>query len=78
MRLNLFSPASHEELVLERHPHAEPVLYEPIHHHGDDLPYCPAEWAILCETEELGRGLTEVEAWENAARRIAGTSQEAA
>jgi len=31
-----------------------------------------------CETEELGRGLTEDEAWENAARKIAGTSHEAA
>jgi len=71
---------SAEEIVLDSHPQAVAIHVAPIYQHGQDTALCPEEWLILDQPgdRELGQGVTEHAAWEDAAKGIACPEQEAA
>jgi hypothetical protein len=71
---------THEELVLQQYPRADATHVAPIYLHGEASVFCPEEWSILDLTsdQELGHGLTELAAWEDAAKNIGQPEEKAA
>ncbi len=63
-----------KETVLARFPHAEAQYNEGIFPSAQSATYQPASWAIYPTSgltqPELGRGNTEEQAWDAAARKI--------
>lgn len=63
-----------EELVLANFPKAEAREEAPVYQHGKSLAVMPGYWAIHpdddLDSEELGNGRTEEQAWKNAASKM--------
>jgi hypothetical protein len=63
-----------EELVLANFPNAESREEAAVYQHGKLSAIMPGYWAIHpddeLDSEELGKGRTEEQAWKNAARNV--------
>jgi hypothetical protein len=63
-----------EEIVLANFPKAEAREEAPVYQHGKLSAIMPGYWAIHpdadLDSEELGNGRTEAQAWKNAASKM--------
>jgi hypothetical protein len=68
-RIHEENPMTHEEAVVQRYPHANSTRVGAILH-GDGSVLSPDHWIIIDQGQEIGKGLTEDEAWEDAAKNL--------